>query len=221
MAQPSLGRAARELVTYVQLFRDAPNEVRPAATDLRAHLLRALEDFSRDPDAQAVSGEERDAARFALVAAIDECIIRCGWHGADEWTHDLLQQQLFGTNRGGIEFYERLEALPAEWLQAREIFFLCLVLGFEGQLAGDEGARGELIRRQYEMLRVGAVALDAAGLQYLSPPAYETAIEVGSGGARRLWPVVVTWLFGTAAACALLFLVLWIQAGSVPSAPGL
>jgi type VI secretion system protein ImpK len=220
MKQKSLGRTAGDLFGYVQLFRDAPNEVRPSPSDLRSHLTRMIDEFGRDPIAKSLAPEEFEAARFALVAWIDETVVRSNWPGRSDWVEDLLQTRLFGTSRAGNEFYVRLDALRPEMIHAREIFFLCLALGFEGQMVGNEGARSELLRQQYEKLRASGLAIDAAAPQHLAEPAYETSIEVHGGAGRRLWPILTTWFVATLAACGLLFLALWIWAGAVPTPPG-
>lgn len=220
MKQRSLGRVAGDLFDYVQFFRDAPNEVRPSAADLRSHLLRMIDDFGRDPVAKDLPPDELQAARFGLVAWIDETIVRSSWPGRDDWILNLLQTQLFGTNRAGNEFYDHLEALRPEMVRAREIFFLCLALGFEGQMVGNEAGRTELMRRHYEMLRQSGAAIDSAATPHLTELAYNTAIEVHGGAGRRLWPVLATWLVATLGAFGLLFLALWMWAGGVPTPPG-
>lgn len=219
MRKESLGRIAGDLIGYVQLFRDAPDSARPSSEDLRSHLLNQLDAIANSNTARSMDQSELDLARFFLVAWADETILRSNWSGQAGWSNALLQTHLFATNKGGDEFYARLAALPPEFNQAREIAFLCLSMGFEGNLLGNESARHELIRQQYETLRVAGMATDSSAPRYLAAPAYNLEIEVHGGQGRSLLPVVGTWIVGTAVGFGLLFLTLWWLAGGVATPP--
>lgn len=221
MRQQSLGRAAGDLVGFVQFFRDAPDSMRPSAPDLRSRLMGLLDAFTGSTAGRSVDPAELEAARFALVAWADETILRSTWPGREDWVHDLLQTTLFGTNKGGDEYYNRLAALPPDFNQAREVYMLGLAMGFEGRLVGDDAARQELMRQQYEMLRVSGLAVDSAAVRHLSEPAYQLAIEVHGGSGRSLMPVVATWVVGTLVGFGLLYLTLWLLAGGVDTPPEL
>ena len=220
MAQPSLPRVAGDFAANVLLFGAAVEEQRPDAATFRSQVTGALDAISAHPAAQGLAPDELDNARFALVAWTDEVVLRSDWAGRDEWLHDLLQLSLFRTNRAGDEFYQRLAALPPEQNTAREIFFLCLALGFEGQLAGNEPERQNVMRQQYEMLRVAGRAQDVAAATPIAAPAYEVAIELPKGagsGLRRI-------LFGWSGVAIAFFVVAWsiltCAAAQVPTPPG-
>ena len=221
MRQASLGRTAGDLIGYVLFFRDAPDTARPSANDLRVHLSSLLDTFENAAAAKSLDPAELEAARFALVAWIDETILLTNWPGQGDWIQDLLQTRLFATNKAGDEFYQRLESLPSNFNQAREIFFLCLVMGFEGKFAGDDARRHELIRQEYEKLRVSGIAVDSTTPRHLSEPAYDLAIEVHGGKGRSLLPVLGAWFLGTFVGFGLLFMTLWLLAGSVETPSGL
>ena len=135
----TLGRAAGDLIAYVQLFQQAPPEARPDPATLRNQILGLLDAFARDPTAQSAPPVDLEEARFALVAWADESILRTDWSGRQQWLGEPLQLQLFRTNRAGDEFFERLARLRAEQTDAREVFFLCLVFGFEGNFLSRRG----------------------------------------------------------------------------------
>lgn len=215
MRADSLGRVAGDLITYVQLFRDAPEAGRPQATELRRQLIELLDSISRSATGASIDPSELDAARFALAAWADETILRSSWSGRDEWALELLQMNLFRTNKGGDEFYQRLNSLPAEFNQAREVFFLCLVNGFEGAMLDQAPARHQLAQSLYDTLRVAGCAKDLIHERHITPTAYNLAIEVHSGSGRSLVPVVATWLAASAFGFGLLVLALWLLAGQV------
>jgi type VI secretion system protein ImpK len=216
----SLGRIAGDLLAYVQLFGEAADAQRPSAPALRNQILSLLDAFAKDPHAQQIPADEVEEARFALVAWADETILRSSWSGREDWLRDLLQLQLFRTNRAGDEFYDHLARLRADQHHAREIYYLCLALGFEGRYAGHDAERAELMRQQFELLRASGHALDLATVTPLAPPAYELAIHVRGRGGKRLWPVLLAWIGAAAAVFGLLWVSLrWLAAG-VPAPPG-
>jgi type VI secretion system protein ImpK len=215
----SLGRAAGDFFASVQLFQEADPSQRPEAPSLRQQLIGLLESFAKHPISQSASAVDLEEARFALVAWADEMILRSEWPGHAQWIQDPLQLQLFHTNRGGDEFFERLARLRAEQTDVREVFFLCLVFGFEGQYADREPERRNLIAQQFELLRVAKRALDVSSLAPITPAAYDVEIQLPTPhGSAWAGPLVV--LVGVATVVfGLLFLTLFFVAGTVPS-PG-
>ncbi|MEM7412549.1 MAG: DotU family type IV/VI secretion system protein [Myxococcota bacterium] len=219
MAGWSLGRAAGDLLAFVQLFTQAPDDQRPDAAGVRARLRGLLEDFMRHPAVQGVSPVDVEEARFALVAFADEMILRTEWPGRAEWLSEPLQLQLFHTNRGGDEFFERLSRLRAEQTDAREVFFLCLAFGFEGQYADREAERRSLLGQQFEMLRVAGRAADVSTLSPLTPSAYEVEIQLPGQRSGSIARPLLAMLGITLGFFALLFLGLYFAGGRVPG-PG-
>lgn len=220
MALLSLGRVAGDLIGYVLLFHEADEAQRPSVPALRNHLLTQLDAFAKHPDAQRVPPEEVEEARFALVGWADEMILKSSWSGREEWLREPLQLQLFRTNRAGDEFYDHLAALRPEQNHAREVFFLCLCLGFEGGYAGRDADRAELTRQQFEMLRATGRARDLATTTPIAAPAYRVEIELRGSGGRRLWPVVLAWVAGVSVVFGGLYGVLWFFATRVALPPG-
>jgi type VI secretion system protein ImpK len=92
--------------------------------------------FGKDPEAIAMS-------KFAFCALIDEIILCSDFALREEWGRMPLQLRLFGEHLAGESFFERLERLrydPAKHLEALEVFYTCLLLGFQGKylLEGQE-----------------------------------------------------------------------------------
>lgn len=91
---------------------------------------------------------------FALVAFLDESIVRSEWEHKNEWRSSPMQFKRFGRDDAGEEFFARLAALRAERsvrADVLQIYYLCLTLGFKGRYA-------LLPEREWEALRadVGA-----------------------------------------------------------------
>jgi type VI secretion system protein ImpK len=206
VAERTLGRIAGDLVGYVLAFHEAPHQGPADALSLRHRVLELLESIVKRPEAQSVPAADLEEARFALVAWIDEMIQGTHWPGREDWAREPLQLQLFRTNKAGDEFYERLARLHPEQLDAREVYFLCLALGFQGQYAGHDADRETLVRREYEKLRVAGRTLPVGSEPHLTPSAYDTDIELEGGRGPRTWP----WLLLAAAAVGAVFAVLWL-----------
>nr|WP_314488901.1 DotU family type IV/VI secretion system protein [uncultured Pseudomonas sp.] len=110
---------------------------------------------SRARDLHHDEAQVREAL-FAVVAWIDETAMTQSWPGAAEWRRAPLQRHYFSTTRAGVEFFQRLEALPESATGAREVFGLALLAGFAGQLATRPG--GELA--DYRRLVLQRIARD-------------------------------------------------------------
>jgi type VI secretion system protein ImpK len=205
VAAPPLGRLAGELFAPLLLFHAAP-EARPTDPEsLRGRLLAGLDAFAQQAAAHGYAPQEIEEARFALVAWADEVVQRTAWNGRDQWHRQLLQLQLYGTNRAGNEFFDHLARLRPEQKDAREVYAFCLAFGFEGQYAGHTAELRAILQQQVEMLRASGRALAVAAAAPLTPAAYELEIRVSSRRRRRLRGVVLGW----AAVCALVFAAYW------------
>ncbi|BDU73721.1 DotU family type IV/VI secretion system protein [Mesoterricola silvestris] len=127
-----------------------------------AQFRRILDGAEAFRTAHGLPEEAWREALFAVCAWADEQILCSHWEGRFTWGFDQLQRQLFDTTRAGEAFFERLEALPDEAWQVREVFLYCLGLGFQGRLfaPGDQATlrriRAEHLRRLPRDLGAGA-----------------------------------------------------------------
>ena len=79
-----------------------------------------------------------------LVYWIDEILITSTWAHAQEWTNHILEFHFYRESAAAIRFYEKaIEAEKRDSTDPLETFFLCVVLGFRGELASQD----EEIRR--------------------------------------------------------------------------
>jgi type VI secretion system protein ImpK len=217
-----LWRCAADFTAFVQVLSSAGGTGFTAAAALRQQLLAHLEVFAKSAQDARVAPEEVEQARFALVAWADEVIQKANWSGRDEWQRQPLQAQLYRTTRAGNELFERLAQLRADQHAAREIFFLVLALGFEGQYRGQEAERRALLGQQYELLRAAGRLLETPREVQLAPGAYELEIELPVE--ERELPLGLA-AAAAAAALAVLYGVLWLVlrsvAGDIPLPRGL
>jgi type IV/VI secretion system ImpK/VasF family protein len=191
----SLLRAAGDLVTLIELISNAPDASLGQPGALRNQLKSQLERFTRAAASATPppDGAEIEEARFALIAWADEVILRSRWSGRHDWEKQTLQMELLRTANAGKEFFQHLERLPRQ-SRARELFFVALALGFEGQFIGNEAERAQLIQREYDTLRAIGATVELGRERDLTPAAYK--VEVDRGGRRRsgVWLYVLTLL---------------------------
>lgn len=220
MAAP-LGRIACDFVSAVVLFASAPEATRPAPSALRAQLTALLEQLASRASAEGLDAAQVEAARFALVAFADEVVLLTAWAGHDAWAQEPLQQQLFRTQRAGNEFYERLALLRPDESDAREVFALCLAFGFQGQWAGHDAQRQEILRHQLEQLRVAGRAVDASAVTPLAPAAYEVEVDLRPARGGAVARIGAGWAAAAVGLFALLWGVLrWVASGVALPAGG-
>lgn len=140
MQEQLCGVAADILILAVQL---PASPHLPPVTELRQQLLTALDAMVGKGRALGISDLDLAEARYALVAFIDEQILKSSWVGRAEWMGQPLQLQLYGENTAGENFFHRLRALLQRGASpALEIYYLCLALGFRGVYgaSGDQQA---------------------------------------------------------------------------------
>jgi len=202
-------RSAGDFVTYVQTLAQGASTGFPAPDALRERLLELLSLVQKSERAPDVSQEEVEEARFALVAWADEVIQSARWSGREEWLREPLQMRLYRTTRAGDEFYVHLKRLGKHQVAAREVYFLVLALGFQGQLAGQDAERRALLAHQFEMLRATGRLLETPRESYLSPTAYELDVELPSRGSGGLGLGLT--LLGVGLTIA--YVVLWVVLG--------
>ena len=119
--------------------------------------------------------ERFQAALFPVLAWADEHISRRHpWEGEHAWQPHLLQRRYFKTGLAGREFFERLEALPAKEAGVREVYLLCLCMGFMGRysMSPNSAELANLRVEQYKLLQQADPGFQAGGGNALFPHAY-------------------------------------------------
>lgn len=128
---------------------------------------------------------------FSVVAWVDETAMTTLWCGAVDWRRSPLQRHYFSTTRAGVEFFQRLQALPEDAGPVREVFGLTLLAGFAGHYAtrpGDELAdfRRKCLQR---IARDGQMRTLDASSRLFAPPSFgATAVRAQT---RRRVPMLV------------------------------
>lgn len=131
------------LATAAQL----PVTALPSPPELRQQLTAALDKLvSRGRRAELPDADLAEA-RYALVALLDEQVLRATWTGRAEWMSRPLQLELYRDNNAGEEFFVRLSAVlrSGDRPLSVQVYYLCLALGFQG-MYGQNGDRRSLAK---------------------------------------------------------------------------
>jgi len=116
----------------------------PPPQELRQRCQTALDALVGKGRNVGISDADIQEIRYALVAFIDEQILRSNWPGRTEWMSQPLQLVLYNQYTAGEIFFARMRSLLNEGTRpdALAAYALCLMLGFRGQfgVSGDNSA---------------------------------------------------------------------------------
>jgi type VI secretion system protein ImpK len=104
--------------------------------NLRRSLTQRFEAMERRAKEFRLEAGDVADVKFALTAFLDETILNSRWRAKEAWRARPLQLDYFKTNLAGQEFFVRLERI---WENRKnqaallEVYYLCLLLGFEGK----------------------------------------------------------------------------------------
>jgi type VI secretion system protein ImpK len=104
--------------------------------ELFKHLTQLIEDAERKAKKDGVSQQDFQDGLFPVGAWIDEQISRSKiLKDAYTWQPFLLQKHFFNTTFAGVEFFQRLQDLDKSKVSIREVYVMCLSLGFLGKFS--------------------------------------------------------------------------------------
>lgn len=121
-------------------------------------FLAQFESNSRNLDKPSAAISD---AKYAFCALMDETILSSDFSIREDWERAPLQLRLFGEHLAGERFFDKLELLrldPVANVEVLEVFYTCLLLGFQGKylLEGSD-------KRRYLISRLGQEITHARG----------------------------------------------------------
>ena len=116
----------------------------------RSRMKQALREIASTAARKGYSAEDVQEADFAVVAFLDETILSAQDGNSSQWAGKSLGEELYDQRSAGELFFKRLETLRAnrdsqELAEVLEVYYLCLLLGYEGKFAGDSKAELQLL----------------------------------------------------------------------------
>ncbi len=192
---------------------DAARDLPPPDV-LQRRIEGLLDQMSLKAEEAGLTSADINDIKYALVAFIDEQILRSEWPGRMQWLARPMQLALYGENTAGEGFFVRMEALREQPARAHvlEIYFLCVALGFQGIYAvrGDDGTLAAITERASAQLLRGLPSPDI-----FSP--HGDPRDVRRGFNRSDMPLIALGVISLVAAI-LAFIVLRVIVGSSASA---
>lgn len=138
----SLREIFTPLIARVLLFAQTPASARGTFSAIRREINVLLEEQKALVRRYEIAQPEYDNARFAMIAWLDEVMLKATYAENQEfyqqWQHAPLQAELYNTANAGVEFFEHLEQLRPSQKEVGEIYHLCLCLGFRGRYYDEE-----------------------------------------------------------------------------------
>jgi type VI secretion system protein ImpK len=163
-----------DLIAYIAFFNKGAATRQPHFDQVKADILRLLTESQNRMGRGNFSQEDYDLARFAVVAWIDETILNSPWNEKDKWQREQLQRIYYQTTDAGEIFFDRLNSIGPHQRDVREVYYLCLALGFKGRYIheGDDYLLDQLITSNLKVLTGSSVGVPSLEKGDLFPDAY-------------------------------------------------
>jgi type VI secretion system protein ImpK len=168
-----------ELLAYVVYFLKTVSQRQPTLDQVKSDIDRLVVQADTCAQREGLGGDDYEQARFAIFAWVDEVILNSGWQAKAEWQRQMLQRQHYQTTEAGELFFERLNDLGPHQRDVREVYYLCLAMGFTGRYCnpGDEFLIDQLKTSNLKVLLGSSVDLPALEKERLFPEAYSQTTE--------------------------------------------
>jgi len=105
-------------------------------SSLRQRFKQILDAVDFAAKKNDVLPKDLEDAKYAMCALMDQMILTSDCPFKDEWAARPLELEYFGQNIAGVEFFNRLENMRSQ-IESRgdaaEVYYYCLVNGFEGK----------------------------------------------------------------------------------------
>jgi type VI secretion system protein ImpK len=199
-----------ELIAYVAYFLKNAEAKQPPYETVKAEIDRLISASQEICRQESLPQDEYDQARFAVFAWIDEMILNSKWENQNRWLGEQLQRIHYQTTDAGELFYDRLNTVGLHQRDVREVYYLCLSMGFTGRHChqGDEFLLDQLKSSNLKLLSGSSAGLPSLEQGNLFPEAYsETS---GETPARKKGFEFSLFMLGSAAFPLVLFLLLFI-----------
>lgn len=208
-----------ELVTYVVYFRKNAASRQPPFEQVKADVHRLLS----QSDALVAKGmfprEEYEQAHFAVCAWVDETLLASAWEHRVLWQREQLQRVFYNTTEAGEEFFDRLNRLGMHQRDVREVFYLCLALGFKGRFIhpGDEFLLEQLKASNLKLLVGGPMGIPSLEKAELFPGAcpLSTPEVIQQPRRFRFSLLALAAIIGPVAVFSLLYFIYWVFLNSI------
>lgn len=164
-----------DLIAYISLVVQTSGGAEPSFDQVNANMRRLIADSELLRDKGGFAAADYDLARFAVFAWIDETILSSGWEGRTRWLGEQLQRRYYQTSDAGKLFFERLNTIGPHQIDVREVYYICLAMGFTGQYCkeGDDYLLDQLRLSNLKLLSGSSMGVPDIQKMTLFPSAYQ------------------------------------------------
>ena len=168
-----------ELLAYVTYFNKSVAVKQPSYDQVKADITRLMSDIEMRIGQAHITGDDFDLARFAVVAWVDETLLSSQWQDKDRWQKESLQRLYYQTADAGEIFFDRLNAIGPHQRDVREVYYLCLAMGFKGRYIheGDDYLLDQLKTSNLKLLTGTSVGIPSLEKGNFFPEAYPVEAE--------------------------------------------
>ena len=107
-----------------------------AGSDLsttRDEITHGLQTMEQEIQRQAGGQGRFETVKYVLAILADEVVLASGQQEVGGWQGNLLEMELFNSSVAGERFFELLESEGYRDPDLAEVFFVAMVLGFQGK----------------------------------------------------------------------------------------
>jgi len=160
-----------DLIAYVLFVLKKNKEDAPTFDLVNSDVERLNVESKQQLESTDFPGKDYDLARFAVFAWIDEAILRSDWEGKSTWQYEQLQRRYYQTANAGELFFKNLNSIGPHQNEVREVYYLCLALGFTGQYCntGDELLLDQLKTSNLKLITGSSIDLPSLSRMQLFP----------------------------------------------------
>lgn len=162
------------LIAYTAYFQRTVARNQPSFDQVRIDVQRLLTQSESCLRKDIFAKEDYDLAHFAVCAWVDEALLASPWREKDRWQHEQLQRLYYHTTEAGEEFFDRLNSLGLHQRDVREVYYLCLAMGFMGRHIhqGDEFLLAQVRAYNLKILLGSSLGVPSLERVDLFPHAY-------------------------------------------------
>ena len=171
-----------ELLAYVAYFNKSVAARQPSYDQVKADITRLMSDIEIRIGQTNIPPDDYDLARFAVVAWVDETLLSSQWQDKDKWQKESLQRLYYQTADAGEIFFDRLNALGLHQRDVREVYYLCLAMGFKGRFIheGDDYLLDQLKTSNLKLLTGTSVGIPNLEMGNFFPEAFPVEAEAST-----------------------------------------
>lgn len=144
--EPALALLYEGILTAIVRVQSGRQQIQ-GSDAFRTRMKTALDEIGRAASQRGYTADNVKEANFAIIAFLDEAVLNSNDGGRTQWARKTMQEEMFNQRSAGELFFQHLDQLRAhrdstQLAQVLEVYYLCLLLGYEGKYA--VGSKAEL-----------------------------------------------------------------------------